>query len=50
MKLKYGKEVDYTSIERGDIVQLSFDGTKFEHSLVIIVDLRSINRGILIKY
>lgn len=32
----YGKEVNQKEIELGDIAQLSFDGQKFEHTLVIV--------------
>lgn len=32
----YGKEVKINEIEIGDIAQLSFDGDKFEHTLVIV--------------
>ena len=32
----YGNEVSSTGIEIGDIAQLSFDGSKFSHSLVIV--------------
>lgn len=32
----YGYEVEQNKIELGDIVQLSFDGNKFSHSLVIV--------------
>ena len=32
----YGKEVSQNEIEIGDIAQLSFDGNKFEHTLVIV--------------
>lgn len=32
----YGKLVDFKQVEIGDIVQLSFDGTKFSHSLIIV--------------
>lgn len=32
----YGKKVKQEEIEVGDIVQLSFDGNKFEHTLVIV--------------
>ncbi|MDR0936003.1 MAG: amidase domain-containing protein [Oscillospiraceae bacterium] len=29
-------EVDYQSVSPGDIIQLSFDGVKFEHSLLVV--------------
>lgn len=32
----FGKEVEIENIEIGDIAQLSFDGRKFSHSLLII--------------
>lgn len=32
----YGKEVGQNKIEIGDIAQLSFDGNKFAHTLVIV--------------
>lgn len=32
----YGKEVAQNEIEIGDIAQLSFDGTRFSHTLVIV--------------
>lgn len=32
----YGKEAKINEIEIGDIAQLSFDGDKFEHTLVIV--------------
>lgn len=32
----YGIKVNQNEIEVGDIAQLSFDGTKFEHTLVIV--------------
>lgn len=32
----YGEEVDSSKIEKGDIVQLSFDGIKFSHTLVVV--------------
>lgn len=32
----YGKETNNENIEIGDIVQISFDGEKFEHSVVIV--------------
>ena len=32
----YGKEVKINEIEIGDIAQLSFDGDKFEHTLMIV--------------
>ena len=32
----YGREVGIDEIERGDIIQLSFDGIRFHHSLVVI--------------
>ncbi len=32
----YGYEVEQNKIELGDIAQLSFDGNKFSHSLVIV--------------
>ena len=32
----FGKEVLINEVEVGDIVQLSFDGQKFEHSLIIV--------------
>lgn len=31
----YGKEVNIERVEKGDIVQLSFDGEKYHHSLII---------------
>lgn len=38
----YGRDVTYKEIEKGDIVQLSFDGATFSHSL-IVVDVTNIN-------
>ena len=32
----YGKEINQKEIELGDIVQLSFSGQKFEHTLMIV--------------
>lgn len=32
----YGREVEINEIEKGDIVQLSFDGERFHHSLVVV--------------
>lgn len=32
----YGNEVSQEKVELGDIAQLSFDGNKFSHSLVIV--------------
>lgn len=32
----YGKEVEIEEIRKGDIAQLSFDGEKFSHSLLIV--------------
>ncbi|MCI9063659.1 MAG: amidase, partial [Clostridia bacterium] len=32
----YGREVNIEEIEKGDIIQLSFDGIKYHHSLIII--------------
>lgn len=32
----YGKDVDFEKISKGDLIQLSFDGEKFSHSLIII--------------
>lgn len=32
----FGKEVGIENIEIGDIAQLSFDGEKFSHSLLIV--------------
>ena len=32
----YGQEVDVGQVEIGDIVQLSFDGIKYSHSLIIV--------------
>lgn len=32
----YGKKAGQNELELGDIVQLSFDGKKFEHTLVIV--------------
>ena len=32
----HGREVRIDEIEKGDIIQLSFDGKKFHHSLVIV--------------
>jgi len=32
----YGKEVEIEEIRKGDLAQLSFDGEKFSHSLLII--------------
>lgn len=32
----YGKKVSQNELELGDIAQLSFDGKKFEHTLVIV--------------
>jgi len=34
-KAPYGKEVNVTRVEPGDIIQLSFDGTTFSHSLFV---------------
>ena len=31
----FGKEVDIEEIEKGDIIQLSFEGIKYHHTLVI---------------
>ena len=31
-----GKEVSASQIESGDIIQLSFSGSKFEHSLFVL--------------
>lgn len=44
----YGREVNSEDVELGDIVQLSFDGNKFEHSL-IIVNIEKINQKKKIK-
>jgi len=32
----YGREVEINQIERGDIIQLSFDETRFHHSLIVV--------------
>ena len=32
----YGKIVDINQVEIGDIIQLSFDGIKYSHSLIIV--------------
>ena len=32
----YGREVDINEIDIGDIIQLSFDGQKFTHSLIVV--------------
>lgn len=32
----YGKEVKQNEIEIGDIIQLSFDGFKFSHTLIVV--------------
>ena len=32
----YGKEVQQKELEEGDIIQLSFDGKKFGHTLVVV--------------
>lgn len=32
----YGREVEISEIEKGDLIQLSFDGVRFHHSLVIV--------------
>lgn len=32
----YGKQIERTQLEIGDIAQLSFDGVKYEHTLVIV--------------
>ena len=31
----YGKEINIDEVEKGDIVQLSFDGKKYHHTLII---------------
>jgi hypothetical protein len=31
----YGKEINVERVEQGDIIQLSFDGTNFTHSLLV---------------
>lgn len=35
-KWAYGSEVNQDKIELGDIAQLSFDGIRFSHSLIIV--------------
>ena len=42
----YGKEVEMQELQIGDIAQISFDGIKFEHSIMIvkIEDVNDINR------
>lgn len=32
----YGNESNFDLVEKGDIIQLSFDGNVFEHSLIIV--------------
>lgn len=32
----YGREVEILNLEKGDVIQLSFDGQLFSHSLIII--------------
>ena len=32
----YGKVSDYNEVEKGDLIQLSFDGEKFSHTLIIV--------------
>jgi len=32
----YGKETNIEQLEKGDIIQLSFDETRFHHSLVVV--------------
>ena len=32
----YGREVEISEIEKGDLIQLSFDGVRFHQSLVIV--------------
>ena len=32
----YGKEINIEQLEKGDFIQLSFDGVRFHHSLVIV--------------
>jgi len=32
----YGREIDIEEIEEGDVVQLSFDGYKYHHTLVVV--------------
>ena len=32
----FGKKVEQKEIELGDIIQLSFDGKKFSHSLIVV--------------
>lgn len=46
----YGKEVQIGQIDKGDIVQLSFDGQRFHHSLVvvdIVNNIRSLNNVLI---
>jgi len=38
----YGREITIDEIEQGDIIQLSFDGIRFHHSLVVVDILNNI--------
>lgn len=38
----YGREISQEEIEKGDIVQLSFDGQKYHHTLVVIDILNNV--------
>lgn len=40
----YGREVGIKEIEKGDIVQLSFDGKKFHHTLAIVDIIKDIKK------
>lgn len=45
----YGKESNFNEVQKGDIIQLSFDGEKFSHTLVIVdVVVRNRYRNIFV--
>ena len=41
----FGKDSDFTELEAGDLIQLSFDGTTFSHTLVVVnqTPIKSLN-------
>lgn len=41
----FGEKVNQTDIEVGDLVQLSFSGDKFEHTLIIVKIINKLNLG-----
>lgn len=39
----YGVDTEIEDLQKGDVIQLSFDGNKFSHSLLIVQESKNIN-------